>query len=431
MEVRVISTEIIKPSSPTPPHLRTHKLSLLDQLNTDDYFPLVYFYSGASKNTTEISDHLKSSLAKALTQYYPFAGRVIDNFSVECDDSGATFIEARVANEMSEMLKQPEFDQLVQLLPFKDNVLKLYTDGILVVVQVNYFSCGGVVIGVYFNHVVADAAAAATFIQSWAAIASGGNYSTDAIYNCTTIFPPQDLKLQVKDLWGRIYKSFCDSHGEAVAKRFIFHDAEITALRERIRNGSLDCPTRFEAVSALILGAMTVASRDREGFKTTNVAYIPVSLQNRMNPPLPKQHIGSICLAIMAKWSTEKIIDYNNLAGKLHESIATMDEDYMMKLNEDASHFLNGVASLEEEIKKLNFMFVSSTCRFPFYDADFGWGKPKWASVLMKDNNTAILSDTGNGEGIEVWVGLSEDDMAKFEKNPDILAYASINPSIE
>ncbi|KAK2651660.1 hypothetical protein Ddye_011516 [Dipteronia dyeriana] len=130
---------------------------------------------------------------------------------------------------MSEMLKQPEFDILVQLLPFKDNVLKLYTDGILVVVQVNYFSCGALAIGVYFNHVVADAAALRQQqpLSKAGLLSKAGNYSTDAIFNCTTIFPPQDLQLQVKDLWGRIYKSFCDSHGESIAKRFWVGKAQV------------------------------------------------------------------------------------------------------------------------------------------------------------------------------------------------------------
>ncbi|KAJ6908723.1 hypothetical protein NC651_018950 [Populus alba x Populus x berolinensis] len=42
----------------------------------------------------------------------------------------------------------------------------------------------------------------------------------------------------------------------------------------------------------------------------------------------------------------------------------------------------------------------------------------------------AFLLDTRDGEGIEAWVTLPEEAMLKFEKNPDILAYASVSPGI-
>ena len=37
--------------------------------------------------------------------------------------------------------------------------------------------------------------------------------------------------------------------------------------------------------------------------------------------------------------------------------------------------------------------------------------------------------DTKSGDGIEAWVNLKEDDMATFEKNPELLAFVSLNPS--
>ena len=74
MEINIISTENIKPSSPTPDHLRSFKVSLLDQLAPHFYVPLVLFYSAdefrsksvLNPSAKEICDQLKKSLSKPL-----------------------------------------------------------------------------------------------------------------------------------------------------------------------------------------------------------------------------------------------------------------------------------------------------------------------------------------------------------------------------
>ncbi|KAK0608183.1 hypothetical protein LWI29_026863 [Acer saccharum] len=328
----------------------------------DGHLPLLLFYSGACENATKTSDHLKKSLAKTLTHYYPFAGRVKDNLCVDCDDSGASFIEANVSCNMSDILDQLESDQLEKLLPFKDNKLKLYTGGIMVVVQANYFSCGGVAIGIL-----------------------------QAFYGCASIFPPQDLPLQ--RLWR---KSFANnvSLGDSVSKRFIFDDPTIATLRETIVNGPcLNRSTRSEAVTALIWGAAIATEREREDVKATNVALIPVDLRHKMNMASLEECIGNVAQAAIAKWPTEKVIDYNSIAAKLHEAIMMMDEKYARKLNEGGG-FLNDLRELNEQISDSNVFFVTSLFRSPLYEADFGWGKPKWASSVMNFNNFIFCSDT-------------------------------------
>lgn len=74
---------------------------------------------------------------------------------------------------------------------------------------------------------------------------------------------------------------------------------------------------------------------------------------------------------------------------------------------------------------------ISSLCRLPLYDTDFGWGKPVWvANVRPEYDDSAVFFDTRDGKGIELWIRLPEQDMAIFEQDPIILAYASFNPSV-
>ncbi|GLT69016.1 hypothetical protein SLA2020_412020 [Shorea laevis] len=95
MEVEIISEECIKPSSPTPANLRTHKLSLLDQTIPPIYTPMILYYPMNQRISHPIVDivsqrsHLlKQSLSETLTRFYPFAGKIKDNLSVDCNDEG-------------------------------------------------------------------------------------------------------------------------------------------------------------------------------------------------------------------------------------------------------------------------------------------------------------------------------------------------------
>ena len=77
----------------------------------------------------------------------------------------------------------------------------------------------------------------------------------------------------------------------------------------------------------------------------------------------------------------------------------------------------------------VRFMCSSSLCGYPFSKIDFGWGEPIWVcSTSSQLKNWIILVD-GKGGGIEAWVTMEEQDMAAFERDEEILEFASLNPS--
>ncbi|OVA06426.1 Transferase [Macleaya cordata] len=126
MKVEVLLRESIKPSSPTPHHLRTFNLSFLDQIAPPIYVPLIFFYAsdGDGNNKMEACrrDVLKKSLSEILTRYYPLSGRIKeDSFIIDCNDDGVDYLEARVHNNcrpVSEFIQNPDVHLLKQFLPF-------------------------------------------------------------------------------------------------------------------------------------------------------------------------------------------------------------------------------------------------------------------------------------------------------------------------
>ncbi|KAI3932745.1 hypothetical protein MKW92_028011, partial [Papaver armeniacum] len=114
MKIEVVSKESVRPSFPTPKNFRTYNLSGIDQLLPAFYMDHILYYSNLDSNDSSIGDDeedknmifsassrhrcdvLKKSLAETLTRYYPLAGRIKDEKSVECNDEGVDYIEARV-----------------------------------------------------------------------------------------------------------------------------------------------------------------------------------------------------------------------------------------------------------------------------------------------------------------------------------------------
>ncbi|KAL5753604.1 hypothetical protein ACOSP7_021824 [Xanthoceras sorbifolium] len=413
MEVHVVSREVIKPSSTTPNHLRTYKLSRLDQMNIDIFIPIVFFYQEAPKNSDDL---LKKSLSDTLTHYYPLAGRVKDCLYVDCDDYGISYVVARVDGDMSNVFKQPEFDQEEQLMPCKQH--EMLKDQSILAVQVSHFGCGGVAICLLFRHVIVDGATAANFVKTWAVIAScGGNDDSatiikDLVFDCTSIFPPRDHSGSSTRSSGAGAILFSSS--ETTRKRFIFEGSKISALQDKIGNRT----TRFEAVFTLMWDAITAAKREGDDF----VATIPVNLRKRMNPPIPEQCIGNILTIIQTNWPTEETINYSSLTEKVHELVSMVNDDYVKKAYPNGwilNRATNGAAGRDTGRRRL-FM-ISSWCDLPLYKSDFGWGNPELVAPVGRvnsgDNISVCVWDTTDGAGIEAWMFMSKEEMAKFEQD--------------
>ena len=66
-----------------------------------------------------ISDNsklLKQSLLETLTRFYPFAGKVRDDFYIDCNDEGVHYIVTRVNVSLLDFLGQSPGDEMIRRL---------------------------------------------------------------------------------------------------------------------------------------------------------------------------------------------------------------------------------------------------------------------------------------------------------------------------
>lgn len=155
-----------------------------------------------------------------------------------------------------------------------------------------------------------------------------------------------------------------------------------------------------------------------------------VNLRPRMDPPLPPDSFGNyyrFSMTLIPTLESKEERDYGvAFVNRVREQLKKVDKDYVRRIQEGASEhedFLND-RSFRVLVKGdlVPFSFTS-LCRFPLYDADFGWGKPTWVgSPALTFKNLVVFVDATMGGGIEAYVSLKVEDMAKFEADKEMLA---------
>ncbi|KAL5768181.1 hypothetical protein ACOSQ2_014964 [Xanthoceras sorbifolium] len=239
-----MDVEVIKPTSTSlPDH---YKFSYIDQLSPSSYLPLIYYYVYTSSldhklSKNQISNRLKTSLSLVLNHYYPLVGIVQKNF-IDCKNGGVLVLEAQVVNcHLSEILQNPYPDKFVtKFLP--DDV-----NNLVLVIQVNYFNCGGIAIGARMSHKVADGSSITTFIKNWAKTARANIENVCPKIVGTTLFPPKD---------GVDGKYDLPPEKNITLKRFVFTDSKLSALKGKyvVTSGSTESsrtyPSRYKSLSS-------------------------------------------------------------------------------------------------------------------------------------------------------------------------------------
>uniref|UniRef100_A0A2P2M9A6 Uncharacterized protein MANES_05G134700 n=1 Tax=Rhizophora mucronata TaxID=61149 RepID=A0A2P2M9A6_RHIMU len=444
MEIKRISTECVKPSSPTPCHLKKYKLSLLDQFMMPVYTFRILFYpmtpdasaAGTEEIISERSRLLKQSLSETLTLYYPLAGKMDDSLSIDCNDEGAYYVKARANCSLSEFLSQPDLTLLGRFLPSEPS-WRESSEGIHVaMVQETIFACGGIVVGAYVTHKFVDGTALVAFLKCWAAIA---RKSLEEIVppklDAPSFFIQNDAYPKDADLMA--FNSPFIRKGRPATGRFVFDASAIARLKARAIQ---EKPTRVEAVSALLSKCVMSAFKARLGIDRPTIIGHNVNMRRRAVPPFPEQTIGNF------PWATLFIAeekDMSVLVHQLREAISRIDGDFVKNLQGDEG-WLKLSAIIKEKSRELaspvfsngwNHLEFSSWCNFGLYDIDFGWGKPVWATYSGPDAsetlvyNIIVLVDTRIGRGIEAWVLLDEEEIDILVRDEELLAYATPNPS--
>ncbi|KAI5332713.1 hypothetical protein L3X38_022842 [Prunus dulcis] len=438
IKVKVIHKETIKPSSPTPHHLKNTSLSVFDQITSEVYVPLLLFYPISSDEVNNIdkrslfaekSNHLKISLSEILTHFYPWAGEFVYNSSISCNDQGAAFVEARVNCPISQILGQPDLVIQKQLVPNDIECRTKSGKGYLLLVQANFFECGGVAIGVSISHKIGDAYTLSKFINSWAAIALDSTTTTDVLPPAqfgaaASLLPPLDFLNSPQPPVEFV-------HENCVTRTLVFDASNIAALKSKAASATVPNPTRVEVVSALIWKCVMEASRSNLGFVRPSSWCQFVNMRKVLVQHSADDLLGNFFGHFVAKTEESEVDhDVQSLVAKMRKSFEELKVNFANGISgEDVLQLCKELGELIGKVDVDNYC-STSWCRFPFYKANFGWGKPSWMSMpagAVEIKNIISLMDVRDGNGIQARLSLNAEDMAVVESNRELLTYASLN----
>ncbi|OIT35572.1 PREDICTED: vinorine synthase-like [Nicotiana attenuata] len=441
-KIEIVSMELIRPTSPTPDHLKCFGFSYLDQMAIPVFAPLALFYPPPPSHSTGSDESysyeearaanssrlllLKKSLSETLARFYPFAGR-IKGYLIECNDDGVPFYEAFAHNYQFEDIHR-NFDVTKHFLPSVEGSSVLHYSCIPLLVQVTFFKCGGMAIGMCAFHKVADGATLCTLANAWAITTRD---SADCVllpeFVATAKFlpPPIPYVLNAPKFQFDFTKFFYNE--QYVTKLFAFNASTIASLKAKAMSDDVHVPTRVEVVSAVIWKSAMAASGTET--RSSKLAH-QVNIRKRFVPPLPNHCVGNAIAIATACKGDKDGSDLSTLVTCIRKSLSELSSKYVDKRNREEA--ILAIPHDFLELTEAHFrgeiaMQISSVCGYQFYDVDFGWGKPSWFSLIqMATRNQVLLMDSRDSGGIDAWICLKNKDvMSVFEHELELLAFGS------
>ncbi|GJU21103.1 pelargonidin 3-O-(6-caffeoylglucoside) 5-O-(6-O-malonylglucoside) 4'''-malonyltransferase-like protein [Tanacetum coccineum] len=421
MKVQKRSSKLVKPSVQTDPTYASYRIGFTDELAPLAYFSVVLFFSSDSNFSSKFVAQLEKSLEKTLTRLYPLAGRYVDEIqTVECNDEGAEFIHAEVNIQLQDFLGLEENGEMVdEFIPFKSGVPLVFSDPLLAI-QVTIFECGGVAVGVSVAHKIADVSTLCIFLNEWACMNREENEIefTGPGFNSPSLFPPRGIR--------PIPPPKIDAtSNKYTRKKLTFSESAISNMKAKaIAGGKISTYylSKVQLVSGIIWKALIGVDRATHTYPRESILLQTVNLRGKMASSIPKDSCGNLygfCATScgIAETTTE-------LVHLVNASIKKTTHNYL-KAHHDSEEgqtmVLNSHLNITNVPESTNVTRLTSWCKFPFYEVDFGFGKPIWvAPGTVPLKNTGFLIDDAQGNGVEAYVFLEVKDVPHFEEALDV-----------
>ncbi|KAL7162104.1 hypothetical protein ACSBR2_042557 [Camellia fascicularis] len=431
MRIEVRESTMVKAAQEIPSSKRRLWNSNVDLVVPSFHTPSVYFYRpNGSPNFFE-PHVLKDALSRALVAFYPMAGRLARDddgrIEIDCNDEGVLFVEAESDSCVDDFGDFAPTLELRQLIPAVD-----YSKGIssypILVLQVTYFNCGGVSLGVGMQHHVADGSSGLHFVNTWSDIARGLDLTIPPFIDRTLLLardPPQPAFHHIEyqpppSMNADPQSTKPESVPEAAVSIFKLTKDQLNTLKAKSKeDGNMVNYSSYEMLAGHVWQSVCKARGLPDDQETK--LYIATDGRSRLRPALPPGYFGNVIftttpLAIAGDLQSKPTW---YAASRIHDALVRMDNDYLrsaldyLELQPDLKALVRGAHTF-----KCPNLGITSWVRLPIHDADFGWGRPIFmgpGGIAYEGLAFALPSPTNDGS-LSVAISLQTEHMKLFEK---------------
>ncbi|URE17857.1 Transferase family [Musa troglodytarum] len=417
MEVEIVESSFVVPSEDTPKH--SIWLSNLDlMLAPRSHTPTITLFRYNGDRNFFSVEVLKAALAKALLHFYPLAGRVAvgedGRLEIQCTGEGVLFVVARstcTLDVLSDFTPSEEMRQL--FAPSSDG-----NDSMCIMLQVTFFECGGVCLGIATHHGVMDGVSALHFINTWSDIARGAEGTVVVSLDRALLRARSPPTVPFEHFEYQCYSPRRQLSTTMTAKLMLSKD-QLTSLKTSIELGSRRRVSTFEAVTAYVWRCACKA-RQLEADQETRL-YMAVDVRSRLKPPLSPGYFGNAVVRTSVAVATGEIVSspLQRTVEQMHDAVVRLDDEYIRSII-DLLELMKDIGEMDlgSWQESQTDLWAVSWLRLPVYEADFGWGKPAFmarAHVNRKGMLYLLRSPEGDG-GITLMLTLEPENMPRFMK---------------
>ncbi|KAL6286105.1 hypothetical protein ACE6H2_010495 [Prunus campanulata] len=430
--VSIMESTMVRPAEESTPR------GSLWLSNSDLAFPpfhtsSVYFYKSSGEHNFFDKGVLKQALGKALVPFYPMAGRFKLNdqngrVEIDCNAEGVVFVVAEsssAVDDFGDFAPTPDFLTLIPTIDYSGGISSYP----ILVLQITYFKCGGVSLGVGMEHRVADGVSGLHFINTWSDIARGDLSNIKPPFMDRTLLrardPPQPAFPHIEYQPSPQMKPSDNlkSTSNITTSIFKLTREQLNILKDKSKeDGGNNINTinysSFETLAGHIWRCACKARKLPDDQDTKLL--IATDARSRLQPPLPPHFFGN------AVFRTTPIAVAGDLQSKptwyatsfVHDALVRMDNDYFRSVldylelhNPCLSELITGPPSICCPNLRIN-----SWARLPIHDADFGWGRPIFMGpgAIPFDGLSFLLPSATSDGSLSLVISLKSEDMKLF-----------------
>ncbi|KAL9996705.1 putative quinate O-hydroxycinnamoyltransferase [Helianthus debilis subsp. tardiflorus] len=422
MKVVVRESTMVRPAEGTP----AIKLwnSCLDLTAPNFHTRVVYFYRSNGAANFFDTKVMKDALSRALVAFYPMAGRFKrgedGRIEVNCQGQGALFLEAESDEDIDDFGDFALKFEFLKLLPVVDYSLGIDSCPLLVV-QVTYFKCGGVSLGVGLHHRVVDGSSAMHFINTWSDIARGLDITLPPFIDRTLLRardPPRPTFDHIEfhsDPVANAPLHVSSHETKTVCSVFRLTCDQLDMLKTKSKeaDGNTISYSSFEILSGHVWKCVCKARGLPNSLDTRlNIA---VDGRARFQPPLPPGYFGNVVFTTTAIATAGEIQLQPtwHASSKIHDALVTMNNDYLRSAMDYLEQHLDQKPMVSYKHANLR---IISWARLPIHDADFGWGRPVYTGPpwIPLEGICFVLPSPINDGSLSIMIGLEAEQMKLF-----------------